>query len=378
MKRTLKTKILCAVLSMILFIQAAPLTTFASETENTEVLNTTNMVTSANSEVLEISCEVIENRTEFSKVFLLSDDTFYNINTTYPLHIWENGVWTDLYEDFENVNTIDDVKALVNNIEIVSNASVQLTAEESTSSSNADIEPLINSDICWATEYEAYEIRANDGALRITPNTVVPYTARNRTINSAYLTFTRADIDTPIETLVTIYEGEESVTTSNIGTLKVVDEFSATLAGEYSVDITNLYAKWDIDATPLLGVVLRARGNDFFTIRNAYFEIYYEEIDWNDAEYTYRTIDLGDAGLLSINNYTNTILLENKLFKLDSKVLPVSLSRINDGANPNTTSSAGFGFTWNIESTISVSNNLGIWNTVDLEKNTLFQMIQLL
>ena len=368
MKRSFLSKALCTTLAILLLLQALPLSVFANDYGSLNDVETDGILNITETESLEISCEIIDSRTEFSKVFLLSDDTFYNINTTYPLHARENDMWIDLYEGFEDVNTVDEIKELVGNIETVSNASVSLTSETSNYSSNADIEPLINSDICWATEYEAYEIAAPDGALRITPNTVVPYTAKNQVINSAYLNFSRAEIDNPIETLVTIYEGDENVTSSNINFLKIIDEFTATSINEYSVDITNLYAKWDIDATPFYGVVLRARGNDFFTIRNAYFEVYFEEIDWNDTDYTYRTIDLGDAGLLSINNYTNTILLENKLFKLDSKVFPVCLSRINDSANPNTSGSAGFGFTWNIESTISVSGNLGVWNTVDLEK----------
>lgn len=368
MKRSFLSKTLCTTLAILLLLQALPLSVFANDYGSSNDVETDGILNIIETEPLEISCEIIDSRTEFSKVFLLSDDTFYNINTTYPLHAWENDMWIDLYEGFENVNTVDEVKELVKNIEPISNASVLLTTETGNYSSNANVEPLINSDMCWATEYEAYEIGASDGALRITPNAIIPYTAKNRAINSAYVTFSRADIDEPIESLITIYEGDESVSSENINGLNIVDEFTAVAIKEYSVDITNLYSKWDVNATQLYGVILRARGNDFFTIRNAYFEVYFEEIDWNDPDYTYHTVDMGDGGILYINNYTNTTLYENKLFRLDSKILPIYLSRINDGTNPVVSSSAGFGFTWNIESTISVSNSLGVWNTIDLEK----------
>lgn len=369
MKHTIKTKIICVILSMIILAQAAPVTIFAIETENISSLNTTNVTSESNNTSLDISCEVVDNRTEYSKVFLLSDNTFYNLNTTYPLHRWENNAWVDIYDGFNSVDTVDDVKDIVNEIEVVSNNSVETTASTNNSSNTATIEALYNSDMRWSSEYEAYEIKATDGALRITPNNVSPYTARNRAINSAFLNFSRDDIDNPpAESLVTIYEGVENVTLQNINGLDIVDERTITDIDDYCFDITNLYAKWDIGATAQYGVVLRARGNDFFTIRNAYFEVFYEEIDWNDPDYTYRTIDLGDGGTLSINDYTNTVLLENKLFKLDSSILPIYVSRVNDGANPNTTSSAGFGFSWNIESAISVSNNLCTWTTIDLEK----------
>lgn len=368
MKRSLKTKALCVILSLLLLMQIAPLSTIAVEAENATSSNLSEVNEKEN---IEISCEVVENRTEYSKVFLLSDDTFYNISTTYPLHLWDssNG-WTNIYNDFDNANTIDDVKTIVNSINISSTSAnmVELTSETTGSSSYAEIVPVFNSGICWATEYEAYEIEAGDGALRITPNSIVPFTARNKVINSAYLTFNRAEIDNPVSSEITIYEGIEEVTATNIDELRVVDKFTATDIAEYNVDITNLYAKWDLDVEEKLGIILRAKGTDFFTIRNAYFEVFFEEVDWNDTDYTYRTVDLGDGGTLSINNYTNTVLLENRLFKLDSTVLPVYISRINDGANPNVSSSAGFGFTWNIESTISISNNLGVWNTIDLEK----------
>ena len=368
MKRSLKTKAICVILSLLLLMQIAPLSTIAVETENATLSNLSEVNEKEN---IEISCEIVESRTEYSKVFLLSDDTFYNINTTYPLHLWDssNG-WTNIYNDFDNANTIDDVKTIVNSINISSTSAntVQLTSETTGSSSYAEIVPVFNSGICWATEYEAYEIEAGDGALRITPNSIVPFTARNKVINSAYLTFNRAEIDNPVSSEITIYEGIEEVTATNIDELRVVDKFTATDIAEYNIDITNLYAKWDLDVEEKLGIVLRAKGTDFFTIRNAYFEVFFEEVDWNDTDYTYRTVDLGDGGTLSINNYTNTVLLENRLFKLDSTVLPVYISRINDGANPNVSSSAGFGFTWNIESTISISNDLGVWNTIDLEK----------
>lgn len=368
MKRSFLSKALCTTLAILLLLQTLPLSVFANGYGSSNDIETDGILNITETESLEISCEIIDSRTEFSKVFLLSDDTFYNINTTYPLHKWENNAWADIYEGFNDVDTIDDVKEIVSEIDIISNSAVGTSSDTNSSSNPTSIETLINSDICWSTEYEAYEINASDGALRITPNTIMPYTAKNRAITSARLTFSRADIDEPIESLITIYEGVETVTLQNLEQLKIVDEFTATSIGEYSIDITNLYAKWDINALPNYGVVLRSRSNNYFTIRNAFFEVFYEEIDWNDANYTYKTVDLGNGGILSINNYTNTALFENRLFKLDSSVLPVYLSRINDSANPNITSSAGFGFTWNIESTISISNNLGTWNTIDLEK----------
>lgn len=371
MKHTFKARVLCAILTLSLLMQIVSVSTLAVEFEDIS----TNIINSSenNNNVL---CEITDKRTEYSKEFLLTDGTFYKITTTFPIHFLDNGEWVDNYDIFETTETVDGIKEAIREINVISdntaNYSIQLANETSEPLSNMDVQPIYNADICWTTDYEAYEITATDGAVRISNSSIEPYTAKNKAINSVSLNFTRDSRDNPADVVTTFYEGTSTVTAENIDELKKIDELTVSANEEYSIDITNIFSKWDLGLTENYGIVLRATGGTrVLTIRNIYFEVFYEEIDLNDIDYTYRTFDMGRVGVFSINNYTNTVLYEQRLFKLDSKVLPIYVTRINDGANPTFSNSAGFGFTWNVESTISISGELAVWKTID-QKTKLF------
>lgn len=371
MKRSLKTKLISAILSIVLVLQIVPFFSFAVENIEDEVSLYSDITTSTDAESQSIICEDVSKRTEYSKVFLLEDGSYYKITTSYSIHSLVSEEWIDNYDLFLDIDTVDEVKQAVNllNSEVANtNAGIQTASESTESVSDITITPIYNADTCWATEYEAYEIAASDGAVRITANSIEPYINKNKVINSAYLNFTRDSIDSIVDIETTFYEGISEVSSENIETLRLVDKITVRALDNYSVDITNLFAKWDIGDTENYGIILRAQGNDYLTINNVYFEVYYSEIDMKDENYTYRTLDMGNAGIFQINDYTNTVFYEQKLFKLDSNVLPIYVSRINNGVNPSVTNSAGFGFTWNVESSISVCGNIGVWTTIDYEK----------
>ena len=92
MKHSIKTKILCSLLSVLLVMQIVPLSTLAVEKPNI----ISSEIASADVSLKEspdILYEVVEKRSEFTKVYKLSDGSYYEVISNEPVHIFNNGYW---------------------------------------------------------------------------------------------------------------------------------------------------------------------------------------------------------------------------------------------------------------------------------------------
>lgn len=427
MKHTLKTKAFCMLLSLMLLMQLVPIASFATETEAAETIGTPFVTDDTQEETPTVVCELKEKRSEYTKEFLLDDGSYYSVTTTYPMHslndeAWENS--SDLLDDVADANTVDEIKetiqlasydlAVENEYDISESVMTLSVDDESTyvatvseSDSNEEYSEIERSEYVvndgleikapYGTDayspedypdiYDMYELVDEDGVLHVLFGSFGSYIDNNMIIKSADLSFSRFfedDIECGYFSSVdvTFLEGTKtSEIASKIESLNVIDKYEISEDGNFSVDLTDLCNKWDLKNIENDGIVIRMTSenraeNAYFSLYNFMFEIYYQPINEKDLDFTYHSIDMGNAGTVYVNNYTNSIWTENSLIDIESDVLPITLSRFADGSNLVTSNYAGFGFGWNIESSLSITlesddSNDGykaIWNSFSGEK----------
>ncbi len=407
MKQSILSKALCTTLAFLLLLQALPLSVFANDYS---FLNDSESDSSPNltvDESLEIVCEVVENRSEYTKEFLLEDGTYYSITTIYPMHILDNGEWensSDILDNTANVQTVEEIKEtiLLSSSELYSesfeHSSIMALNEgdseteeytdissEEYSYADGELEVLslygmssYNPD--GSEKYNGmYELVDSDGALQILFKSFGSFISENKIIESAKLSFTRYQGDdsdgagTFASANVLFYEGVEGLQSNpaRVPTLEMINSLVVSSDGDFSIDITDTCNQWDLGNLANHGIVIRPiiedrQLTDYFSIYNYAYEVYYKVVDKNDLDFTYHIIDMGEAGTVYINNYTNSILAENTLINIDSNVLPITLSRIVDGTSPVAYNYPGYGLSWNSSSilvTVENDEKVATWKT---------------
>lgn len=321
--------------------------------------------------------EITKNRTEKTKDFLLEDGSYCSVYTAEPMHELVNDEWKEIETPEVSLSEVPDFdRSLMQ----------PLDRGEMTEVSGSGISITTSGDVfdmTWDDEI-FYIYQEEEGELRVHINDLAPYIAKNRVIDHAILSFERDEFVDPMSIDVDIYEADLNGTIDNG---KLLNCITVTDNDEYIVDITNTVGKWDIENSigyadtavssnydDNSGIVLHVvcGETDNLTIKNIKIEIYYTELDYKDANYTYRTFDFENAGILNVNDYTNALYLEHPLFELDSDILPITVSRLHLNPTPNASGTAGCGFIYNLESNLEVDINDGIayWRTIEGHQKT--------
>lgn len=87
------SKFLAVILTVLTIVSILPMQTFATEYQNYQTLTTIDI---PEDEELIIKEEVVSERQENSKTFLLEDGTYCDLIFSNPIHKNYNGEWTDL------------------------------------------------------------------------------------------------------------------------------------------------------------------------------------------------------------------------------------------------------------------------------------------
>lgn len=354
------SKFLAVLLTVLTIVSILPMQTFATEYQNHQTLTTIDTETDAE---LIIKEEVVEERTANSKTYLLEDGTYCDVSSTTPIHVLNNGEWLDFDENANFPETIEEVM-------------IQFSSITSTTANTEVDDGLIISDAdkpvnIWGINSTGYTVgtaslsQTSLGLLKVNINNSDLYRKSEVTI--------KADLrlscnSTPIEKNITvkpIYEDWDISTinytqlTRKVKNNPVLDYNSIDSSGRYIWDITSEYIKWENGTLPNYGLVL-AIDKQTTTIYNGILSRHYRVIDDNDLGFTYHDIDMGRAGTLYINDYTNVPYLVRDEIGLEGNILPVSISRF---INPSVTNNSfGAGGRWNYESKLSKNTDTYIWD----------------
>ena len=94
-KRKLGVKLVAVIISMLMVFQILPLTAFANEYQNNLLLQSSvDLETSYDD--LAIEEEVIEERDEFSKTYLLENGIYCTLTSSSPVHKKVNNEWIEI------------------------------------------------------------------------------------------------------------------------------------------------------------------------------------------------------------------------------------------------------------------------------------------
>lgn len=363
-KRKWYTKFLAVFLVAITVIGILPMQTFATEYQNYKTLTT---VDSDDDSELIIKEEIVEERTANSKTYLLEDGTYCSLTATNPIHTYEAGEWNDIQTTSEQPETIDEAMDVLSLAQSIStNAGVDDGFVDSAPEESIDIwgiTQIDNTNFTVANGQFTFSKRSA-GILKVNMSSNNLYNKTNVTVNAdirlscSNTEKTENIMLRPIYTEWTPDTLSPAIMTRNANN-PILDYNSVDSSGRYVWDITSEYIKWETGAKANNGLLLTI-GTSTTTIYNGILRRQYRVIDDNDLGFTYHDIDMGRAGTLYINDYTNVPYLVRDELALDGNIMPVSVTRfINTGVENN---SFGAGGRWNYESKLSKNADTYIWD----------------
>lgn len=331
-------------------------------------------------DVPSIESEIMEKRTEYSKVFSTNDGGYYTIISETPIHFEdENGNFQNIEEPKNELSTeekiseyIGDISKLYNSTE--NSVSVFSVGPTETDAYVYDSPCLIKcfgaSGVDVSGQYLVQGSGKGNKSVFIKPN----IEQRNLLITSAKI---RADAIGSGTTANNYIVAKEVVTAWNIDTTAqpnvsanyfdgaTVVKSSTTTACSW--DITHLMNCWIFGLKSNNGIALTANlRNCSVKLQNICFSFYYREIDELDSSFTYESIDMGIAGSVHINHYSCVPTLVHEDIGIEGEKSPVFISHIYEALGSNTVNPYGQKFRINYESILQyVGYNSYAWKTID-------------
>lgn len=389
-KRKLWVKALSCFLAALMVFQILPLTVFANDFQNKNIMSS-EVSSDINYDEINIVEEIIEERDANSKTYLLEDGTYCTLTSSQAIHTKADDSWNEIIASDNVPDNVTDASAQMS---LLLN---ELSANNETENTNLNDGLVINDTNSNLTIYgaELYEDENEDLQWNITQGygTISEYSSvlvKPVVTNNLSYDKTHVTVDASIKLTCNTENSDISYATyiqafnsgwsnSNFSTedlLEIDDDFNFVNvseqiydyntiddAGNYVWNITSIFNKWENGTIENNGLIIRTAGTDNVYITNGILIRYYRIIDENDSGFSYQSEPMGRAGTLYINNYTNVPTLVRNELSIDGILMPVSLTRsINVGCNNY---SFGAGGRWNYSSNLTYSSDTFIWNTLD-------------
>ena len=363
-KRSIWFKSLATFLAFIIVIQLLPLSVLAeniTQSSASDISNEQNM---------EVVGEVVDKRTEYQ------DGTYYEITSSLPIHEKSGSEWVepDISEDEpETTQEAEDyVKDLSENI------SESTNDEYGIAPASIDIvdptEPVLPFNIVSATSNHLSNLNQNNLMLVRTPQLTqnssvyaqatisckIKVNYQNRSSGYVYAYQMKNDCDVT----------SNSLTKSDLEYYENILDFQEITSSGYNYwDITDTYLKWEKGICDNYGIAFAPKGKCNFTIEQCSMVRQYKVIDMYDSDFTYHSIDMGRAGTVYINDFTNTVLIKRDELSIDGNILPVDLVRYIDlNGNSSVGNPYGKDTRYNYESGIRmVTSYTYAWDSFDGE-----------
>ena len=369
MKKTIIKRIIATGIVALMLVQLLPMSAFASSNRKR---HPTRSYIEDNTSIANIAKEVKEERTKYSKTFLLEDGSYCNISTYAPIHKKVNGEWKSINSSTEKtVNSIEDARALLQAASIAQQNSQLLVNsttnnEKSTTSTGSSL--IVNSSACSVANGDITLVRGS--ALVAKPSEINYYHDQNKLVVHATVDMECTNNSTGSTTIdlrekTVSWNENTDFSNASFDDEHVLDSVSCSTSGQYSWDLTDLYAQWDKGVKDNNGFVLAVSSRKSnITVNSLSITVIYRDIDETDAGSTYHTVDMSRAGTLYINDLTSTVKLEQDILRIPRTVMPIYLKRIYYLSDTFSSDSSD-GFRWNYESEIQLVDGIASWQTFD-------------
>lgn len=355
-------KLAAGFLSTTLVVSVAlPMNVLATTIDVTESLSENATINSSSRDYSDnIIREVEEERDEFSKTFLMTDGTYYTYVSPVKIHEFVEDKWVDIDDSLsETPATISEAKSsIVQYVEEAENSLSQI----STFMLNEPNTAVTVTCLGDVEQTDGGYFLPSNGALVIKPDSITQFSANNKVLLSANLTFNIEYNDSNADALLCLkmLSSQNPTLTSINNSQDIFFNYYESDKAEYVFDITDSYSKWEKATAENYGVALvapDAEDMDPLVVSTPVLSVRYKDVAVNDTEFTYHTLDLGTAGILSINDLTNAYKLEQTIVGLDATVLPISLTRTIFSSRCSTDSYANVSSHWNYEYALSITGS---------------------
>lgn len=352
-KRNIWFKTLAAFLAFVMVIQILPLSVLADEIKNVPE----EFVSEEQN--FDIVDEVIDERTEYKKVYELSDGTFYEINSATPIHENLNGEWVEPEIDAEEPETTNEAvercdklsENLTNNDYGITPFSIDINESETSGTSSVNYRILGKTE-STSTKY----LNQNTCLIAQFPNVYLKDLYSTQVTTSCQLMVNCKCLKSVNVYAYNVLNYNDTMSLKDeVGISESILDYSSVKSlSNYAFDITSSYMKWEKGLTENNGIALTTTSSNNITVNKCYITRQYKIIDLYDEDFTYHTVDLGRAGKLYINDYTNTISLVRDEISIDGNIMPVDLVRYFDfGHAYESYNPSGNGSLWNYGSYLS-------------------------
>lgn len=369
-KRSIWFKSLATFLAFIIVIQLLPLSVLA---ENVTQSSANDI---SNEQNMEVVGEVVDKRTEYQKTYELSDGTYYEITSSSPIHEKSGSEWVEPDVSEDEPETTQEAEDYVKDLS--ENISESTNDEYGIAPASIDIvdptEPVLPFNIVSATSNHLSNLNQNNLMLVRTPQLTqnssvyaqatisckIKVNYQNRSSGYVYAYQMKNDCDVT----------SNSLTKSDLEYYENILDFQEITSSGYNYwDITDTYLKWEKDICDNYGIAFAPKGKCNFTIEQCSMVRQYKVIDMYDSDFTYHSIDMGRAGTVYINDFTNTVLIKRDELSIDGNILPVDLVRYIDlNGNSSVGNPYGKDTRYNYESGIRmVTSYTYAWDSFDGE-----------
>ena len=357
-KIKLPTKMLAVLLTMLMVISVVPMQSFAAEVKNKAYSESVDSI-SDNDKI--IKREILEKRNDYSRTYLLEDGTYCTLS---------------FFEPIGDDNQVDLSKKTVNEIasklqsDCINNRGITVgKSYTGTTNPTATLRAVDDND---SIVYNTITLDdSNFGVININNvlDTINNYNKSNATINvKIFLNCTGVTSENtisirPIKTLLdnnsSLFDQLDNEWANN----DIIDYNTIDISGRYVWDVTSEYIKMENGTIENGGFLLTNDSYTPVTFSVGYIERIYRVIDEQDFGFSYHEVDMGRAGIVYINDYTNTLLLKRDEVGIDGNILPVFITRYIDNIDIN--KSFGSGGRWNYDCKLAYEGNSFIWNMLD-------------
>ena len=329
--------------------------------------------------------EITTERDAFTKVYILEDGSYYSVSSSTPIHEYVNGEWVDIYSIETTPQDTNEATSFISSLSALPSTNNMARGGTNVSAEydSDDFDMVFTNGATnnTITGYTSMWIRpkkipttAHDSIIStVSANLIVTCQNTNASANNplpirAYEVLT----DWNEATKTYVVSGQSFKTSTPDKTLKVKNKVLAvnkiSAVGDYTWDISDIYNKWERGASENNGIILTCKNNSkYATIGGFSLTRHYRIIGETDESYSYKSIEMGRAGTVYVNEYTNTLKLERSEIGVAGGALSAHIYRVFDfGKTYNHINFSGVASRWNFESTLAeITSDTIIWKTLD-------------
>ena len=337
---------LSLVLAVVMLVSIIPISSIANS-DKKETLKVDTSAVETDASELKINGEVVSLRNEFTKVYGLEDGTFLEITSSSPLHEKRGGEWQEI-NDIAQPETVSDVKQVLN-----------VQSQTQTRSGNNRSQSDIPAENYVSTWFYNYDTGYTPNSSTIDTENLFLAKVYSSTGDSDFVTISaemslNLSVAANTEDYLLMFENPNTIQDCSTATfadfyflennnVHLLDMDYVDSTGTYTFDLTDAYNRWSKGYSEDNGVVFNTADLSA-TVTNIVLQRRYRMVTPFDATSTYHSVDMGRAGTVYIDDFTNHVYLKTSEISVASNTAPIQVQRLINYSYPSNSSTGYYGY----------------------------------